>query len=362
MKEFLSLNYLNNSVMDYLVAAGIFVLGVIIVLVLKKIVLSRLRKWSEKTEARIDDFLVKGIQKTIIPLLFFGAFYIAITTLQIPAKVFNIIRIAAVIISTFLFLRFLSSLINFALNNYFSRRKGEDSKRRELRGISTIISIIIWIVGLIFLLDNLGFNVASVIAGLGIGGIAIALAAQAVLGDFFSYFVIFFDRPFEIGDFINVEDNLGSIEYIGLKTTRIRSLSGEQLIFSNSDLVNSRIRNYKRMEKRRVVFKLGLIYQTKSKELAQVPQIVKSIIEESENVVFDRGHFASYGDFSLNFEFVYYVMTSDYTIYMNIQQDINLKIYDEFEKRGIEFAYPTQTLFMNKENWNGKENKKSEIV
>jgi small-conductance mechanosensitive channel len=190
------------------------------------------------------------------------------------------------------------------------------------------------------------------VAGLGIGGIAVALAAQAILGDLFSYFVIFFDRPFEIGDFIIIGDFMGSIEHIGIKTTRIRSLGGEQLVFSNTDLTNSRIRNYKRMEKRRVVFKLGIVYQTTTSQVKEVPGIIKTAIENVQDTVFDRAHFATYGDFSLDFEVVYYVLSGDYNKYMDIQQDINFEIKEEFEKRGIEFAYPTQTLFLEKEQEN----------
>jgi small-conductance mechanosensitive channel len=216
--------------------------------------------------------------------------------------------------------------------------------------MTVLINIVVWVIGIVFLMDNLGFDISAVIAGLGIGGIAIALAAQAILGDLFSYFVIFFDRPFEVGDFIVVGDKVGSVEYTGIKTTRVRALSGEQLVFSNTDLTNSRIHNFKKMERRRVVFKLGVVYQTPSEKLAEISTLVKEIIEKQEDVIFDRGHFSAYGDFSLNFEFVYYVMGSDYVQYMNTQQKINLEIYDEFEKREIEFAYPTQTLFINKEN------------
>jgi len=205
------------------------------------------------------------------------------------------------------------------------------------------------VIGIVFLMDNLGFNISAVVAGLGIGGIAIALAAQAILGDLFSYFVIFFDRPFEVGDFINVGDKVGTVEYTGIKTTRVRALSGEQLVFANTDLTNSRIHNFKKMEKRRVVFKLGVVYQTLADTLAEIPNLVKEIIEKQPDTTFDRGHFATYGDFSLNFEFVYFVLSSDYVKFMDTQQRINLEIYKEFENRGIEFAYPTQTLFVNKE-------------
>ncbi|MCZ7615125.1 MAG: mechanosensitive ion channel family protein [Ignavibacteriaceae bacterium] len=174
-------------------------------------------------------------------------------------------------------------------------------------------------------MDNLGFDISAVIAGLGIGGIAIALAAQTILGDLFSYFVIFFDRPFEVGDFITVQDKSGTVEYTGIKTTRLRSLSGEQLVFSNHDLTNSRIHNYKKMERRRVVFTLRVIYQTTAEQIESIPKLVREIIESQQDVAFDRGHFASYGDFSLNFEFVYFVLEADYNKYMNIQQAINIE-------------------------------------
>lgn len=166
----------------------------------------------------------------------------------------------------------------------------------------------------------------------------------------FSYFVIFFDKPFEIGDFIVVGDKMGVVEYVGIKTTRIRALSGEQLVFSNTDLTNSRVHNFKKMERRRIVFKLGVIYQTPAEKLKAIPQMVKDIIVKQTDAEFDRGHFASFGDFSLDFEFVYYVSGADYAKCMDIQQAINLSIFEIFEREKIEFAYPSQTLFVNKVN------------
>ena len=181
---------------------------------------------------------------------------------------------------------------------------------------------------------------------LGIGGIAIALAAQTILGDLFSYFVIFFDRPFEIGDFIVIDDKSGVVEHIGIKTTRIRTLGGEQLICSNTDLTNSGLHNYKRLQKRRILFNLGVTYQTSHQQISEIPGILKGIVESKPYVTFDRAHFSGYGDFSLNFEIVYYILDSDYTFYMDKQQAIYLDILKAFEERGIEFAYPTQTLMM----------------
>ena len=188
-----------------------------------------------------------------------------------------------------------------------------------------------------------------VVAGLGITGIAVALAAQTILGDLFNYFVILFDRPFKRGDFVIIDDFLGVIVHIGIKTTRIQSLWGEELVFSNTDLTSSRIKNYKKMEKRRVLFKLGVTYQTTSEQIKKIPQIIRGIIEKVEDTIFDRAHFQSYGDFSLDIESVYYVIGNDYNKYMDIQQQINFAIKEAFEKEGIEFAYPTRTLFINKE-------------
>jgi small-conductance mechanosensitive channel len=353
MQDFLNQTFYGNTGYGYAIAVGIFVLGIIVLAIFRKIVISQLKKWSEKTVTTVDDFLVRGIEKSVVPVLYLIVFYLAVKTLTLSEEAINIINKATIILATFFFIRVITSTLKYSLSSYVKKKTPEtaDAERRlkQINGITLIISFIIWAVGFVFLLDNLGFKISTVIAGLGIGGIAIALAAQAILGDLFSYFVIFFDRPFEIGDFVVLGDFVGTIEYIGIKTTRIRSLSGEQVVVSNTDLTNSRIRNFKRMERRRVVFKLGVIYQTTSKQLAGIPEIVKNIIVEQADAVFDRGHFQSYGDFSLNFEFVYYVLSSDYNKYMDIQQSINLKIYEVFEKQGIEFAYPTQTLFLDKE-------------
>jgi small-conductance mechanosensitive channel len=236
------------------------------------------------------------------------------------------------------------------MENYWIKKESNATRITAIRGVETFLRIVIWVIALIVLLDNLGIQVSALVAGLGIGGIAVALAAQNLLGDLFSYFIIFFDHPFEIGDFIIIDNFLGTIESIGIKTTRIRSLGGEEIIFSNTDLVNSRLRNYKRMRKRRVLFKFAVIYQTTLEKLKEIPAIVTEIIQQINGATLDRVHFAAFGDFSLDFEVVYYVNSSDYNRYMDVQQEIYFRIKEEFEKRGIEFAYPTQTLFLEKEN------------
>jgi len=352
MKEFLNQTLWGNSVEMYTIALGVLIGGIILIKIFKRIVLYRLKKWADKTETTLDNLLIKSVEKSLIPLLYFGVFYAAITSLTIIERVSKIIEIASLFITTFFVVRFIASSILITLTYFIKKQERGEEKARQLRGMTVLINIFVWVIGIVFLMDNLGFDISAVIAGLGIGGIAIALAAQTILGDLFSYFVIFFDRPFEVGDFIVVQDKVGTVEYTGIKTTRVRALSGEQLVFSNTDLTNSRIHNFKKMERRRVVFKLGVIYQTTAEQLAQISDFVKEIIEKQPETVFDRGHFATYGDFSLNFEFVYYVIGADYVKYMDTQQKINLEVYREFEKRGLEFAYPTQTLFVNKEETN----------
>jgi small-conductance mechanosensitive channel len=359
MKDILTQSYLGNTVLMYVTAAAIFLIAIILILIIKKVLIGRLKKWAESTQTTVDDFAIRGAEKTLIPLLYFGGFYLAVNTLNLDPKISRGIYIVSVILVTFFVVRLIINIIRYSLNAYLVRKGEPETKQRQVRGILTFVNFFVWAIGIVFLLDNLGFEISAVIAGLGIGGIAIALAAQTILGDLFSYFVIFFDRPFEIGDFIIVGDKLGAVEYIGIKTTRIRSLTGEQIIFSNTDLVNSRLHNYKRMERRRILFSIGVVYQTKAKQLAEIPGIIKNIIESNPETTFDRAHFARYGDSSLIFEVVYFVQSPDFNTYMNIHQKINLTIFEEFEKRGIEFAYPTQTLFVNKTENNKTE---SELI
>jgi small-conductance mechanosensitive channel len=350
--DVLGKSFFNNTLLEYGIFLATALAAILLIRIAKGIVLSRLKKWSERTSTSLDDLLISLIETRLIPLLYFAAFYMSVRSLTLSERVGSVITVAGAILIAYLAIRLIVTIITYVLETYSRKKSLDTHAHHSVVGIATILKVLVWGIGITFLLDNLGFKISAVIAGLGIGGIAVALAAQTILGDLFSYFVIFFDRPFETGDFIIVGEYMGSIEHIGIKTTRVRSLGGEQLVFSNTDLTNSRIRNYKRMEKRRIVFKLGVIYQTTLEQLKVIPGIIKKAIENASGTVFDRAHFASYGDFSLNFEVVYYVLSSDYNIYMDVQQKINFAIKEEFEKQGIEFAYPTQTLIMeqSKEN------------
>ena len=239
-------------------------------------------------------------------------------------------------------------LQQWILKYLLMKSKRDETSMSAMAIFNFIGQLSLWSITLILVVQNMGYDATGLVTGLGIGGIAIALAVQKVLGDLFASLSIVLDKPFVNGDFVIFDTFLGSIEHIGIKSTRIRSLTGEQIVCSNSDLLNTRIRNFKRMHERRVVFALGVTYQTPADKLEKIPGYIREIIESKDTVRFDRAHFKSYGDFSLNYEIVYYVLTSDYTIYMDIQQDINLKLYRKFEEEGIEFAYPTQTLFIEK--------------
>ncbi|MEJ5993123.1 mechanosensitive ion channel family protein [Pedobacter sp. Du54] len=350
MNKILDQTFWNNTIYQWCIALAIIIVLFIIIKILKKIGLSKVRKLVQKTNTQWDDFFISIIETSGIPLLYISSVYFALTTLTFAKKVDQIIHVAYLVTTTFFILKIISSAFRKFVYSFIQREENSEDKEKQAAGLIVVANVMIWIMGIIFLVDNLGYNVTTLIAGLGVGGIAIALAAQAVLGDLFSYFVIFFDRPFEIGDFIVVGDKNGVIEYIGIKTTRIKTLSGEQLICSNTDLTNSRLHNFKRMERRRILFNLGVTYQTTHQQLSEIPDLVKKIISSRTDLMFDRGHFSGYGDFSLNFEFVYYVLNPDYTIYMDNQQAVYLDIFEAFEKAGIEFAYPTQTVFLEKDN------------
>ena len=349
MSDNLNFLFLGNTLMSWALAISLLVILFIVIRLFRSVVIRRAKKWSLKTTTSWDNFLIEMIESSVVPVFYIGSFYLAFSMLTMPANINRVLHIAFLIVVTFFALRIVSSAFKKFVLSFIHHQENSEGKQKQASGLILIVSIVIWIIGFIFMIDNLGYNVTSLIAGLGIGGIAIALAAQTILGDLFSYFVIFFDRPFEIGDFVVIDDKSGIVEYIGIKTTRLRTLGGEQLVCSNTDLTNARLHNYKRLQKRRVLFSLGVTYQTTHEKLELIPRILKQIIESKPYIQFDRAHFSGYGDFSLNYEIVYYVMDADYTLYMDQQQSIYLDIYRIFEQHGIEFAYPTQTLILQPE-------------
>lgn len=348
--DFLQTEFWDNQISDYLIAFGILVIGFIAVQCVGSIVKGRLRQWAKRTATRLDDALIKLAERGVIPLLYLGVFYVAVINLTLHPILNQAINAIVLIVATFFGIRLIVSLAEYLIRLYWFTQKSKSDVERILSALIPAIRTAAWALGIIFVLDNLGFDISAVLAGIGIGGVAIALASQGVLQDLFSYFSILFDRPFELGDFVIVGDYMGTVEHVGIKTTRIQSLSGEEIVIANTDLTGSRIRNYKRMHRRRVVFQFGVLYETTAEQLQQIPGIVQQIVERIERATFDRAHFFSYGDFSLNFEVVYYVIGNDYNLYMDVQQTINLQLKQALEQQGIEFAYPTQVLYLSGSN------------
>jgi small-conductance mechanosensitive channel len=314
------------------------------------VIVSRVTALSRKTKTQWDDVIAGALARTkFLFLLALGVFAgaRALTLSDRTSSTIESITIIALLIQAGIWA---GVILTRSLDAYRKQEMEEDPAAATAVGaLGFVGKLVLWTAVLLLALDNLGVDITALVAGLGVGGVAVALALQNILGDLFASLSIVLDKPFVLGDFLIVDDHLGSVEYIGLKTTRLRSLWGEQLIFSNSDLLKSRVRNFGRMFERRVVFSIGVTYQTPREQLQAIPGIIRAAVEEQERTRFDRSHFKEYGDFAINFETVYYVLVPDYNTYMDIQQAINLRIHERFEELGIEFAYPTQTLFLVKQ-------------
>lgn len=345
--QFLHKSFLGNDVLSYLIATGLFLLGLLVVWVFKWVVLKRMERWAASTKTKTDDFLIASFRKSLVPLLYYGALYFALRSLTLNPSIAKAMSVLGTVLVTVAAVRFILAAGQFVLFEvWLTKRPDAANLERQLRTSMPVISVVVWMLGIIFLLDNMGFKISTLVAGLGIGGVALALASQTVLADTFSYFAIMLDRPFELDDFIITGDFMGTVEHIGIKTTRLRSLGGEQLVFSNKDLTDSRLRNYKRMQIRRVEFKVGVTYDTSIEKLKKAVEILRDIITKTPDARLDRAHFASYEDSSLVFDVVYFVSSADYNKYMDVQQSINLEIKRSFEAEKIEFAFPTRTLYV----------------
>jgi small-conductance mechanosensitive channel len=350
MNNLWNYSLLSNSIKSWAIAVGIAIAAIVILRLLQYFLVNRLKSFADRTATTLDDIVIDVIRTSVMPVLYILAIYLSLQYLILPAKFLSGAHAVLMVVVTFFVIRMITSFFRYSFNRALLKSDNNEQREKQSRGILLIAQIVLWIAGFLFLIDNLGYDITTLIAGLGIGGIAIALAAQTILGDLFSYLVIFFDKPFEIGDFVIIDDKMGTVEYIGIKTTRLRTLSGEQLVCSNTDVTNSRLHNYKRMQERRVLFEFGVVYNTPPAKLKVIPQMIRRIIESLEFTRFDRAHFKSFGDFSLNFEVVLYVLSPDYNKYMDIQQQINLRLFEIFQKEEIDFAFPTQTVLLNKIN------------
>ena len=351
IRDSLDTIYFNNPLKQWLIAIAVLVISFIVIKIVLSFVKNRLKKISVRTASQVDDVIVIVLEKT-------SSLLILILSVFIGSQFISLIPLITTIILNALILVFLiqaaiwgNAIITFYVTDYTNKKRESDAAAATTMSAVSFVGKMALYAGLVIIaLDNLGFDITTLIAGLGVGGIAIALAVQNILSDLFASLSIVLDKPFVIGDFIIINEYMGTVEHVGLKTTRIRSLSGEQLVISNNDLLSSRIRNYKRMQERRIVFTIGVIYQTTKAQLEKIPTIIKDIIDKQELARFDRSHFKNFGDFSLNFETVFWVESADYNQYMDIQQSINLKIMAKFQEEKIEFAYPTQVVYVEKTN------------
>jgi len=347
---YLDTTFFGNTLQTWAIALAVTTLAFLALRLTAFVVVGRIARLARKTKNEWDDVITSGLQRTKGVILLIFALFLGSAPLDLPSGFKSALASAATIA---LFVQggfWLAGAITRWMELYRDRRGANDTAAvTSMSALSFLVRIAAWSLVVLLSLDNIGIDVTALVAGLGIGGVAVALAAQSILGDLFASLSIVLDKPFVLGDFLIVGEHLGAVENIGLKTTRVRSLSGEQLVFSNADLLNSRIRNFGRMFERRVVFKLGVTYQTPRDKIEMIPGILREAVESlGDKVRFDRAHFQAYGDFALTFETVYFVLGPDFNLYMDCQQAINLHIHERFEEEGIEFAYPTQTLFLVK--------------
>lgn len=347
--ELLQLSYFGNTLHGYLVAFCVLLVTLIFFQVLKNRIFKKLEIWASKTKTDLDDEIIHTIETIPSMLYFFAALYIAMQLLVLHSVIEKAIEVILVILLIYWATKVVAELIEYGLAKVAKKQDGKREKNTTYYALSLIAKIVLWSTGLLLVLSNLGVNISAFVASLGIGGIAIALALQNILGDIFSSFSLYLDKPFEVGDFIVIGEHQGTVKKIGLKTTRIEALQGEEIVISNNELTSSRVRNFKKMKKRRIVFAIGVSYATPHKTLSKIPKIMKKAIAPIKKTAFDRSNFATFGDFSLNFETVYYLESNNYAEYMNTQEKINLAVVEAFEKEKIEIAFPTQTIYLHKQ-------------
>jgi small-conductance mechanosensitive channel len=309
-------------------------------------------RWATKTETNLDDEILKNVRAPIFLLgVLFGVYYglSGIASLQAYVAEFTLaFTIAQILVSTFIITRIINILISWYAQDSVKHKRNVNN--HILFILKRVLQAVVYVLALVIILGLFEQDLSGIFVGLGVGGIAIALALQNILSDAFSALTIYFDRPFEIGDFIVVGDHSGTVKKIGIRSTRIQLLQGEELVISNQELTTASVRNFKKLKKRRVSFDVKVTYETSGEKLEKIPKIIAEVIKETKMADLDRVHFREFGDFSLNFEVVYYIPSGDYTRYMDIQQQINYKIFAAFEKEEIEMAYPTQKIFYAKDN------------
>lgn len=343
---FFDTEILGNTVSDYSVALGITLAAFLIFVAIKKIVLARFKEFAASTKNKIDDF-VADLLDAVYPFLYLimsiyvGSLFIII---QEPFRqYFNYFCIVLILVYV---MRLTNRVVNFAAANMLERKKVKNEALAKF--LTQLVNISLWLILGIMVLSNLGVNVTSLVAGLGIGGLAVGLALQDVLSDLFSGVSILLDKPFAIGDYVMIGSDDGIVKKIGIKTTRITTLQGEELIFSNKHIAASKISNFKRMKRRRMTINIGVEYSTPVKKLEKISSWIEEIIKKQELAEFDRCYFTEMADFSLVFEIVFYTNSNVYAEALAVKHEINLDILRTFEQEKVAVAFPTQTVHVRK--------------
>jgi len=308
-------------------------------------------RWAQKTKTTLDDEIIKNVKTPVYLFVIIVGFYYAINQLTVLNPYEEIIGLIFLIAEVFLVAFIITRFINILLSWYAElivKRGKKPVSSNILLVFKKMLHVFIYIAAFLYLLYVRNINLSGAVVGLGVTGIAIAFALQSILGDAFSAFSIYFDRPFEIGDYVVIGANEGTVTHISMKSTRLKLLRGEELVVSNKEITSGSIRNFKKMENRRVVFPIGVTYTTSLENLKKIPLLVQQIIEKSENVEFERAHFKELGTYSLNFEVVYVLKDPNYLKYLDVQQAINYALIEAFEKEHIELAFPTQTILVNR--------------
>ncbi|HVY65495.1 MAG TPA: mechanosensitive ion channel family protein [Gammaproteobacteria bacterium] len=345
--EWLDYEILGNSVLAWVTSVTVFVLTWSLLAALRRVLRTRLARFAGADAPAMMQIAHRLSARTSAWLLLLAALLVGSRFLHSTAWTEMLIpRVVTIALLIQLGIWGTTALTAFIELRRERQLAADPGSVAALDLLSFVLRLAVWAAVLLVALDNLGVNITALVAGLGVGGIAVALAAQSILGDLFASLSIVLDKPFVVGDFLVIDELLGTVENVGLKTTRLRSLSGEQVVLANADLLKSRIRNYGRMFERRVVFSFGVTYQTPPATLKRIPAMVRAAIESQPHVRFDRSHFQTFGDSALVFETVYYVLSPDYNLYMDIQQAVNLALYEQFAAESIDFAYPTRTVFV----------------
>lgn len=337
--------FLGVGLFDWLFAGVTALVVFAFLLLLKRVAVRFLSRLAGKTATGADDLVLELAGRTRTLLLLVPSIYGGFLTLNAFPEVEGFLRGATVLAVLLQVALWASVAINFWVAREKRRRLEQDVTSATLIGILRfVLNVVLWSIILLLALDNLGVNVTTLVAGLGVGGIAVALAIQNILGDLLASLSIILDKPFVVGDAISVDDFSGKVENIGLKTTRVRSVGGEQIVFANGELLKSRIRNWSRLAERRVVLAFGLPYDTPAAVVEKIPTLLRSAIEGRDRVRFERAHFKGLGPSSLDFEAVYWITTADYELFMDRQQEIGLAVLRGLEGEGVEVAAPNRVM------------------